>query len=234
MPAVQPPNGVARIRTAWIVWSIATFTAVVYIGMARIASYATIARLQLNPSSVVEVRLFRLFDDTLQFRLSFSGIEREQRPELGSHGSYDKQDGLLKFQPGAEVQVLVSMPSSPPLRYEAMPLQGVYRRDQNVRWMTANLSIQPGVYRWLPPPSMPITHLHVGFNFVRFEVASVGEPIAGETVSLFVDPPLGFKIARAKVAWLWFGLLWPIFLVAQILWAVCLCPGGLRRREAPT
>ena len=223
-----------RIRTAWIVWAIASFTLVIYTGMAQIASHAITARLQLNPTSVVQVKLFRLFDDTLRFRLSFLGNEREQRPELGSYVSFDQKDGLLKFQPGAEIQVLVSMPLSPPLRYEAMPLQGVYRRDQNERSMTANLSIQPGVYRWPPPPSTPITHLHVGFNFVRFEVTSVSEPIVGETVELDVLPPLGFKEGRASVTWLWFGLWWPFLLVAQVLWAACLCHGGLRHREAPT
>ena len=231
MPAAQSSNGMARIRPAWIVWVVSSLVFAAYISMAQIASHTTTARLRLDPANVVHVELFRLFDDTLQFSLNFSGNEREQRPELGSYASFDKEDNLLKFQPGAEVQMLVSVPSPPPLRYEAMPLEKVYRRDHNERAMTANLSIRPGVYRWPPPPSMPVTHLHAGFNFVTFEVVSVGAPLAGETVNLDVLPPLGVQIGRASVAWLWFGLFWPFFLIPQVLWAVCLCPGGLRRRK---
>lgn len=69
MPAAQSITGMARIRSAWIVWAIASFAFAIYIGMAQIASYATTARLQLSPANVVQVRLFRLFDDTLGFRL---------------------------------------------------------------------------------------------------------------------------------------------------------------------
>ena len=234
MPTAQSPNGMARIRPAWIIWAITSFAFASYISMAYIASEVTTARLQLNSANEVQVKLFRLFDDTLEFRLTFQSNGREQRPELGSFVSYNKKDGLRNFQPGADVHILVSVSSSSPLRYEALPLVDLYRRDQNIRWMTTNYSIQPGVYRWPPPPLTPVTHLHVGFNVVRFEVASVGEPLIGESVSLFVSPPLGSKESRASVAWLWFGLWWPVFLVAQVLWAACLCHGGLRRREAPT
>ena len=233
MPAAKNKDGMARIRPAWIIWAIVSFSLVIYIGMSQIASHTTTVRLQLDAANVVHVRLFRLFDDTLGFGLGFRRNEREQRPELGSYVSFDKKEGSLKFQPGAEVHILVSAPSSAPLQYEAMPLENVYRRDHNERWMTANLSIKPGVYRWPPPSSMPVTHLHAGFNFVDFEVASVGEPFAGEIVDLDVLPPLGAKVGQASVAWLWFGLFWPIFLFTQVLWAVCLCPGGLRCREAP-
>lgn len=233
MPAVEHKDGMAHIRPAWIIWAIVSLFVIIYTGMSQIASHATTIRLQLSAANVVHIRLFRLFDDTLRFGLRFRGNEREQRPELGYYVSFDKKGGLLKFQPGADVHILVSVPSPPPLQYEAMPLENVYRRDQNERWMTANLSIQPGVYRWPPPPSMPITHLHAGFNFVDFEVASVGEPLACEIVDLDVSPPLGFKMGQASVTWLWFGFFWPVFLVAQVLWAACLCPGGLRRREAP-
>ena len=232
MPMAQHRKRTARIRPAWIVWGMVSFALSIYMSMAQIASHTTTARLQLEPTNVVQIRLFRLFDDTLDFRLKFKGNGRDRRPELGSYRSTDKKDGLSRYQPGAEVQFLVSGALTPPQRYEAIPLGNLYRPDENTRRMTANLSIQPGVYRWPPPPSTPVTHLHAGFNLVRFEVASVGEPFAGETVSLEVLPPLGFKQGKASAVWLWWGLLWPFILLPQVLWGLLLCPGGLRRREA--
>ena len=229
MPAAQSLNGMVRIRPAWIVWAVSSLIFAIYISMAQIASHTTIARLRLDPANVVHVEVFRLFNDTLQFSLLFLGNGREQRPELGSYVSFDKEDGLLNFQPGAEVQVLASVPSSSPLRYEAMPLETLHHRGQNERPMTTNLAIRPGVYRWPPPPPMSVIHLHAGFNSVSFEVISVGTPLAGETVNLAVLPPLGVQTGQSSLAWLWFGLFWPFFLIPHLLWAVCLCPGGLRR-----
>ena len=231
MPAAQISNKIARIRPVWIVWAALSLVFAIYISMARIASHTTTTKLRLDLANIVHVKVFRLFDDTLQFSLNFLGNGREQRPDLGSYISSDKKEGLLKFKPGAEIQVLVSVPPSSPLRYEAMPLERLYHRGQNERAMTTNLAIRPGVYHWPPPPSMPVIHLHAGFNSVTFEVVSVDTLLAGETVSLAVLPPLGVQIGQASVAWLWLGLFWPLFLIPQVLWAVCLCSGGLRRRK---
>ena len=116
MPAAKNKDGMAHIRPAWIVWAIMSFSLVIYTGMSQIASHTTTVRLQLDAANVVHVRLLRLFDDTLGFGLGFRGNEREQRPELGSYVSFDKKEGSLKFQPGAEVHILVSTPSSAPLQ----------------------------------------------------------------------------------------------------------------------
>lgn len=61
-----------------------------------------------------------------------------------------------------------------------------------------------------------VDKLHAGFNTVRFEVTKVGEPLVGETVELDVQAPLGFR-------WLWFAmLLWPVFIIVQVISAACL------------
>lgn len=231
MLASETKTGLIHIRPAWIIWFIVSFFMIAYIGLAHVASQATTIRLKLDVGNVMHAEIFRLFDTRLRFGLVFQGDQREQRPELGSYRSFDRGTGLLKFYPGAEVHILASVPSSPPLKYEAIPLRDVYRRDQNYRWMTADVQIEPGVYRWLPPPSVPTTSLHTGFNSVRFEVSLVGEPLAGETVDLVVSPPLGVQEGETSVAWLWFGLFWPLILGAQIMWFACLCHGGLHRRE---
>jgi hypothetical protein len=219
-----------RLRRAWVVWAVVSFGLAGYSVLAQIAAHTVVTKLQLKPGNAAEIKLFRLFDDTLRFRLAFRANGCEQRPELGSWRSIEK-DGLLTLRPGAEVRIATSMPLSPPLQYEAMPLSASCS-DLNLREMTANLSVRPGVYRWPPPPSTPAIHLHAGYNVVRFEVTSVGNPIVGETVDLDVLPPLGFKSRATSVSWLWFGLLWPVFVVVQVIWAAALFVFGQRPREA--
>ena len=63
-------------------------------------------------------------------------------------------------------------------------------------------------------------------------MTSVGEPIVGETVALVVLPSLGFKSAETSVRWLWLGLLWPVLVVVQAIWAACLLVYGLRNRKS--
>ena len=217
MPTHEPFRGTYRLRRAWALWGLVSLSLAGYAVLAQIASHAVVTKLQLKPANVVELKLFRLFDDTLGFDLAFHAKGCEQRPELGSW-DYTERDGFLTLRPGAEVRIVASMPSSPPLQYEAMPLSA-FCSDSNIRQMTANLSIQPGVYRWPPPPSTPAIRLHPGYNIVRFEVTSVDKRIVGETVDLVVHPPLGFKSAETSMTWLWFGLLWPVFVVVQAIWA---------------
>lgn len=200
-----------------------------YVALAQVAAHTTVTKLQLKPADAVEIKLFRLFEDTLRFRMGFRAKGFQQRPELGSW-AYIKKDGFLELRPGAEVRIVATTPDSSPLEYAGMPLGGI-SRDQNWREMSANLPVRPGVYRWPPPPSTPVARLHAGFNTVRFEVISVGAPIVGETVELDALPPLGFKSGQWAVGWLWFGLLWPAFVIAQAIWAAGLLVHGLRRRK---
>jgi hypothetical protein len=217
MPTHEPFGGTHRHRRAWALWGLVSLSLAGYAVLAQIASHTVATKVQLGPANAVELKLFRLFDDTLRFDLVFRAKGCEQRPELGSWALIEK-DGLLTLRPGAEVRIEASLPSSPPVQYEAMPLSA-HCSDGNVRQMTANLSVQPGVYRWPPPSFTPTIHLHPGYNVVRFEVTSVDNRIVGETVDLVVPPPLGFKSGQTSVIWLWFGLLWPVFVVVQSIWA---------------
>lgn len=206
-----------RLRRAWALWGLISLGLAGYAGLAQIAGRTIVTKLQLGRGHAVELKLFRLLDDRLEFDLVFPAKGCEQRPELGSWTSTEK-DGLLALRPGAEVLISASTQSSLPLQYEAMPLSA-YCSDGNVRDMTANLSVQPGVYRWPPPPSTPTIRLHPGYNHLRFEVTAVDKRLAGETVDLEVSPPLGFKSSETSMIWLWFGLLWPVFVVVQLIWA---------------
>lgn len=232
MPAFTPFGGIYRLRHAWLFWAVASFGLAGYAVLAQIAAHTVVTKLQLKPTNATEIKLFRLFGDTLRFSLTFRAKGCEQRPELGSWRSTEK-DGFLTLRPGAEVRIAASTPSSSTVQYEAMPLEG-YCSDQNLRRMTANLSARPGVYRWPPPLSTPAIHLHPGYNIVRFEVTSVDDPIVGETVDLDVLPQLGFKSGGTSVAWLRLGLLWPVFVIVQGIWAAGLFVYGWRPRESVT
>lgn len=227
--APRTSNGSALVRRAWIVWGVVSVGMAIYAALAQIAAHTVAAKVQLKPSNSVGVELFRVSDDELRFSLIFRAKGCARRPELGSW-AYIEKDGFLELQPGSNVQILASMPGSPSVEYEAMPLSA-YCSDQNLRNMTANLSVRPGVYRWPPPSSTPSIQLHRGFNAVRFDVTSVGEPIVGETVDLVVLPSLGFKSAEISVRWLWWGLLWPVLVVVQVIWATCLFMYGLLNRR---
>jgi hypothetical protein len=220
----------ARVLRAWVVWGVVSVGMVGYAALAHIAAHTVVTKVQLKPGNSVEVELFRVSGDTLWFRLFFRTKGVVQRPELGSW-AYIEKDGFLELRPGANVRIVASVPDSPPVEYEAMPLSG-FGRDFNERRMTANLSVRPGVYRWPPPPSTPSVHLHAGFNTVRFEVTSVDEPIVDETVDLDVPSPLGFKSSETSVAWLWFGLMWPVLVCVQVIWAACLVVYGLQYRKS--
>ena len=194
MHAPRASGGSARVLRAWVVWGVVSVGMVGYAVLAQIAAHTVVTKVQLKPGNSVEVELFRVSHDALRFTLLFRTKGCVQRPELGKWVPI-KKDGFLELRPGAKVRIVASMPDSPPVEYEAMPLSG-FGSDFNLREMTANLSVQPGVYRWPPPPSTPSIHLHAGSNTVRFEVTSVGEPIVGETVDL--DVPLRWDSNRVK------------------------------------
>ncbi len=122
--------------------------------LAAIASYAPTTKIRLTPGESVKLELLRIADDRLGFSLSFHAKRCERRPELGSWQAVEK-NGLLQLRAGADVRIVASTPGSLPVEYEAMPSNS-YCSDSNNRWMTANLSIQPGLYRWFGPLVWPV------------------------------------------------------------------------------
>lgn len=66
--------------------------------------------------------------------------------------------------------------------------------------------------------------MRAGFSDVRLEVTTVEPPLIGETVDLFVLPPLSFGVYYGNFYWfLWPALvLWPFFIITQAIWALLL------------
>lgn len=211
--------GLIRIGRAWTIWGVVSIGLAGYAGLALVASHSTGVPIKLKPGERATVSLVRLSEDLLTFDLIFQAPGCQRRPELGEWRPREEA-GFLKFAPGttgAAVHMVASISESNPVEFDALPLVA-YCSDSNVRAMSANLPVEPGVYRWPPPPSTPAIHLHPGVNTVQFEVTSVGPPIMGETVQLVVLAPLGFESYRSGLGWLWGGLLWPAFLISQLIW----------------
>lgn len=207
------------MRVGWIVWIAAAAVFAVYAIAGRISSDTSIAAITLTPGSTAEVRVFRLFEDSVRAELVFRG-DHTNRPELdgsGTSGDWQK-NGTLRFdQPAGEVRIKASSENVGPIVYEAMP-KTAHTRDEIWRRLTPDLSLEPGVWRW-PPPYKPRLPLSPGFTTIRFEVLSVDPRLKGENVKLQVLPPLGFKSSQSGYSWLWFWFAWPLVAVLFALWA---------------
>jgi hypothetical protein len=217
----------------WIAWSIATLILIAYAAAGRIESHTAISSIKLTRGATDNLDLLRLFKDELRFSLGFKAQGCQQRPELGNASSDRswKTTGLLKLTPGAAVTIEASHAHAAPVIFDAMPLSG-FCSDRNLRDMTADLPIAPGVYRWPPPAATPSIPLLPGFNHVILKVQKIGQPLLGEVVTIIVQPPLGFNEYFGNTCWLWPALLlWPLFTLVQILWAVGLAWATYRKRR---
>jgi hypothetical protein len=208
---------------AWLAWFVTTLVLTTYTAAAFIASHSTFVDLELTPGKVIDLHLFRFFEDRLGLELRFRAEGCQRRPELGEWRTDNRQTGLLIFpRPGADVRLSASVSGSPAIIYEAMPLSS-YCSDSNLRRMTSDPPIAPGTWRWPPPSEAPSLALHPGFTDVRLEVTLVEPPLVGETVGLYVPPPLAVLYYRGSVSYLsaalWF---WPIFAIAQAGWGLML------------
>jgi hypothetical protein len=204
------------MRKSWFIWLVVTVLMILYVWAGSVASRTEKVGIKLEPGYSAQARVFRLDEDLLRMRLIFQGDMR--RPELGTWSSRPdwRETGTLKFDnPGTAIRIVASVPGVAPVTYEAMP-----QSARGIRNLTADLSSAPGVWQW--PPARNELVLHRGTNTVNVEVASVEPPLVGETVELWVDPALGFKVTNPNVGWLWLSFLWPILFAIQVLWAVAL------------
>jgi hypothetical protein len=219
-------------KVVWLCWSFTTAVALIYILLSFVASNSTTASIELTPGVKVDLDLFRITDDTLDLVLSFRANGCEQRPELGKWRLDARTAGVMRFtDPGSDVRIRASAQPSASIVYQAMPLSA-YCSDSNVRNMTSNLSVEPGVWRIGPAASSPPLSLHRGINKVSFEVTTVGPPLVGETVKLIVIAPINARYYRSGLGVFVLGLwLWPLFALSQTVWLLCLVWNGIRRRR---
>jgi hypothetical protein len=200
-----------------------------YVLAAQIESHWVEAKLKLTPGQEIELSIFRLFENPLQMSLNFKVAGCQQRPELGAWYASPVSDGYMRHKPGANVRIDASIGEDKPISFEAMPMSS-YNCDSNSRELTTNLAVEPGVYRSPPPADTPELILHQGLNRIRLKVMSIGPPIVGAMVGVYIVNALRSDQARANVTWLWFGLFPFFFLFAQTVWLAVLLQQTTRPR----
>jgi hypothetical protein len=211
----------ADLRRRWLNWTLVSVAMALYSGAAEIESHTTADRLPLTPGKEIELTLVRLFENPLQLDLEFKAEACPQRPELTSRQAAAAHDGLLRLTPGANVRLEARTGDDVPVTFEAMPVSAYCNGD--VRVMTTNLSVEPGVYRWPPPPALPRIMLHPGLNWIRLKVTMADPPVGGETASVYALGALGLKSSWPNVAWLWPALFLDlVFAATQSVWLLLL------------
>jgi hypothetical protein len=204
----------------WLTWAVTTALLALYIGATEIESYTADVPLVLKPGNVVDVDVFRFYENELRLSLLFRTEGCERRPELGNATGAPPHDGTLKLRPGATVKIEASVDGETPVPFEAMPGSS---QCGNLRLLTTNLSTAPGVYPWPPPANLPKPILGLGFNHLQVKVTGVDSPLVGETVRLYVVAALGLKTTTPNVAWLWQGFLAELAApVTQTIWLLVL------------
>lgn len=218
------------MRTSWYIWLGATVLLALYTWAGSVASKTDMIGLTLEPGYSTQVHLFRFAQDHLRMRLIFQG-SHARRLEMGDYGTRSdwRATGLLKFDhPGSAIRIVASMHATAPIAYEALPKSGSSSFDVT-RTLTPGTSVSPGVWRW--PPTSKGLALHPGASSVDIRVDAVEQPLIGERVELWVEPALDFKTAMPNIGWLWPSLLWPLFAIVLVLWAVVLWVIGRRRSK---
>lgn len=218
------------LRVAWTIF--AGLCALMLAGTAalHIASHTVRARIDLVPGANVSIAVFRLAPDAPRLSMEFEDPAharppmgyRRSRPELGEWGPIDK-DGSLRFgNPGEMVKFRVVDQTDAQI-YEALPAggrsEGLIHRDL-VRFVEDG---DANRFRW--PPLLPSPSIPAGRSVLDVSVLEVGDAIRGESVTVVVQAPLGFKSGTGgAIRWLWYFYFWPIYaLVLGIMGVVLAC-----------
>lgn len=213
---------VGTLRPRWLIWIAATVMVAAYVIAGLISSSPGTIPITLTQGSTAKATVLRVGADTLRTSLRFHG-DHQQRPELGEWAitGDPHETGLLRFdKPGAQVRISASTEGHKAVLFEAMP-KNAYGQHDAQRTLTADLSLEPGVWRW-PPTDEPRLPLSPGMTKLRFEVAAVDPHLRGESVDLTILPPLSFKSCQLYYCWLWWWWLWPLFAVLLACWAAAL------------
>jgi hypothetical protein len=211
-----------RLRWPWALWFMVSFGLTAYVLAGAIASHTTEATLTLADGAETDVTLLRLYPDKLRISLGFAKNPGwEERHGRWAISEERKSATRLRFaSPGRELRIMASTPGAPQVLYEAMPV-GSRSATAVYRDMTPDLAVEPGLWPWRPASEKRLV-LAPGLTKVSLRVASVDPTLVGETATIQIEPPLGFKASFPDVSWLWYSLLWPILIPIQLAWALVL------------
>jgi hypothetical protein len=223
----------SSLRTHWVTWLLVTLGLALYAGGAEIEAHTESEPLMLTPGSEVTLEVPRLFANPLQLDLDVRTPGCEGRPDgpAVAVAIAPPRDGLLRLKPDASARLEVRGESGPPVTYELMPATG--NCIGSLRRLTTNLAIEPGVYRWPPPPETPQFMLEAGFNTLHVKVTAADAALTGQRTRLYVLASVRLNGSQPNVDWLWpavfLDLLFP---VTQGIWLLVLLWKTLRRNRA--
>lgn len=232
------PDPPADLRSAWTTWLLATVGLALYAFAAEVEVRVESVPLLLTPGNSVEITVTRLFSNPLQLdiELPCPPASPTPAPPKLTPPVPPPDNGLLKLKAEPVVRLEVSDPAgdaqggAKPVVFESLPTNGTCTGA--LRRLTTNIAIEPGVYRWPPPPETPAFMLGPGFNRVRIKVAAAEPPLAGRHTVLYALGSIQLATSQPNVGWLWPALyLDLLFPVTQAVWLVVLIRRTLKRRR---
>lgn len=229
-PDDDAPRPPASLRGAWTTWVLVTAALALYAAGAEIEAQVETVPLVLTPDSSVGIGLLRVFPNALQLDIDLPCPPVSARLSPPSPPEID--NGLLKLKPEPVVRLEVSDADGDPrpVVFESMPSNGTCTGP--LRRLTTNIAVAPGIYRWPPPPELPVFMLGPGANQVRIKVVAAEAPLAGRRTTLYALGSLQLATSQPNVGWLWPALyLDLLFPVTQAIWLIVLIRQTLRRRR---
>ncbi len=208
-------------KGVWLLWKILASIVLVSTTAFFIASHGTKIELNLTEGEKVNVTLFRILPHNLSLKLIFTRVHGEERAEFGSFKTVGdwRKTGVLEFEnPGEPIKLVVS-DSIQKVVYEALPTDGYTSRDLIRHQERRN----PFQFSW-PPYDGKRFLLHSGFNEFQITILEVGKSFVEEKVTLYINPPLGFKHASNGLfyRYLWFFYAWPVYVSILLFFYILL------------
>lgn len=230
------PAPPASLRGAWVTWLLATAALALYAFGAEVETRVESVLLPLTPGDSVEITVPRFFPNPLQLDIELPCPPAPTARARIAPPPPQIEGGLLKLTAEPVVRLEVSGAGGDsggdarPVLFESLPTNGTCTGP--LRRLTTNIAIEPGVYRWPPPPETPSFMLEPGFNQLRIRVVAAEPPLAGRRTMLHAPGSIQLATSQPNVDWLWPALyLDLLFPVTQAIWLLVLIRRTLRRRR---
>jgi hypothetical protein len=226
-------KGGRALRVGWIVF--ACLGTLVLLGSLawHISSKTETATLSLQPGARASIVVDRVMPDRPRVSLRFAaptGALASSRPELGEFKTRQTRDALVFANPGARILLRIEDANTAAI-YEALPA-GSHGADSIGRDLVLfEDDGDRGRFRW--PPVLPAESIPAGRSVVHVTVLEVDDAIRGESITVMLEPPLGFKRGTGGMLdvlrWFW---LWPVYAVLLALLGLVLVAAQRRSRPA--
>jgi hypothetical protein len=208
-----------HLRAQWILCASLVVLLVIGTALNKISSATQEAPLKLAVGEVATLSAYRLYAAPASLELQFDNKAGISRSELGEWANAaDKASNMIEFpNPGATVKIKVSC-GGRDVSYTAMPASSRSSEQTSrslVPWSEGN---REGQFAW-PGKVEDRVMMGPGSSNITVTVQEVAPALTSETVSLWLQPPLGFKSSYAAYEFLWPFFFWPVIALLLALYA---------------